>query len=356
MNNVVALRPELISGHGTDYQRVTENKQAGFIVLWRSLFEQGWSTNVYRLAAFVRLLGRAAYQDRVVRYKSKRWQLGRGQLVLNASELGRELRDTNNRPMNRSQVRRLLDGFKDEGLIDIEGTPFGSVITICNYDQYQSIDGNRHVEPVFDVDHPIESAQKGVMTDHLPVTPSVTPPGQPQPLGHVASEGDDDQPPVTPSDQPPVTTTEQPLKPSSDQEILCPDSDESEPDSSPLAFNRDDLKTASWMAKRVVQIHQQEQLPGKVPVPNLKSWATIISRMRRLDKLSHHDICMLFDWCSRDDFERANVRSPEKLRKRFAELWLKAFSGPKRREDIDDDEDMSWMNGVTIPTQHGGKR
>ncbi|MFM2476391.1 hypothetical protein [Celerinatantimonas sp. MCCC 1A17872] len=348
MSNVVALRPELIAPDASSYQRVSDNKQAGFIVLWRSLFEQGWAQNVYRLAAFVRLLGRASHQARVVRYKSKNWQLGRGQLVVNASELAQELRDTNNRPMTRSQVKRLLDGFKTEGIIEIEGTPFGSVVTICNYDQYQSAGSS--VE-LFNAEN---SVQNSVTPDQPPVTPAVTPRDQPNPLEDMGSEGNVDQPCVTPCDHPPVTTTEQPLKQSSKSKELCPDSDEPEPDNSKLNFDSDDLKTASWMAKRVIQIHQQEGLPGKVPAPNLKSWSTTIGRMRRIDKLTHHDICALFDWCCKDDFERANVRSPEKLRKRFQELWLKAFSKPQGRDDIDDDDDMSWMDGMTIPTPNGG--
>lgn len=348
MSNVVALRPELITPDTASNQRVRDNKQGGFIVLWRSLFEQDWALNVYRLAAFVRLLARASHQARVVRYKSKNWQLCRGQLVVNASELAEELRDTNNRPMTRSQVKRLLDGFKAQGMIEMEGTPFGSIVTICNYDQYQSVGAG------------IESlqadyvAQNSVTGDHLPETPTMTPHDQLHPSADKGGEDNGDQPRVTPFDQLPMATTEQPLKPSSQCKELCSDLGKPEPKNSKLNFDADDFKTAEWMAKRVVQIHQQEELPGRAPAPNLENWSTTISRMRRIDKLTHHDICTLFDWCCRDDFERANVRSPEKLRKRFQQLWLKAFSQPRDLDELDHDDDMSWMEGMTISPTYGG--
>ncbi|WP_131911897.1 hypothetical protein [Celerinatantimonas diazotrophica] len=348
MSNVVALRPELIAPDAASDQRVQDNKQGGFIVLWRSLFEQGWSVNVYRLAAFVRLLARASHQARVVRYKSKNWQLSRGQLVVNASELAQELRDTNNRPMTRAQVKRLLDGFKSQGIIEMEGTPFGSIVTICHYDQYQSAGlaiASRHADDL---------AQYSATGDHFPETAVVPPCDQPDPLGDKGAGPSGDQPCVAGCDHHPIATTEQPFKQSSQSKELGSDLGESELNNSKFNFDADDLKTAAWMAKRVVQIHQQENLPGKVPTPNLKNWSTTISRMRRIDKLTHHDICALFDWCCRDDFERANVRSPEKLRKRFSQLWLKAFSQPQALDDLDNDDDMSWMEGITISPTNGG--
>ncbi|MFM2482769.1 hypothetical protein [Celerinatantimonas sp. YJH-8] len=319
-------------------------KQAGFVVLWRSLLEQSWTSNVYRLAAFMRLLSRAAHQERRVRYKSREWSLRRGQLVVNASELGLQLRDPNHRPMSRAQVKRILDGFKAMGLITIEGTPFGSVITICDYDQWQSPSVGSGLESAAD-------ATVTALADHPVVTASDRLSDQADHKVDMASAEGVDQPEITAGDQQGVVTTEQPLQP------LDQDLDRQVSSGSSLTVDHgdaDDWRTASWMAQRVVQIHQQQALPGKLPSPNLDKWAQTISRMRRLDHLSHHDICALFDWCCRDDFERANVRSPEKLRKRFPQLWLKAFAKTQPRSDVDDDADLSWMDGLLLPIAQGG--
>lgn len=54
------------------------------------------------------------------------------------------------------------------------------------------------------------------------------------------------------------------------------------------------------------------------------AWRTEAERLRRLDGYSLDEILSVIRWCQSDDFERANVQSITKLRKRYASLRIKA--------------------------------
>lgn len=94
----------------------------------------------------------------------------------------------------------------------------------------------------------------------------------------------------------PRTTIEQPV---------CPDS------KSP------DLRTAEFIWK-----HIHEMQPTR-KAPKLNKWADTIRLMRERDGRTDEQIRALFLKCHNDDFERTNVLSPEKLRKRWDNLDLK---------------------------------
>jgi len=53
-------------------------------------------------------------------------------------------------------------------------------------------------------------------------------------------------------------------------------------------------------------------------------WATTLDKANRLDSRSWSDLRRVWDWCRDDSFERTNVLSPSKLRKRYDDLDLKS--------------------------------
>jgi Txe/YoeB family toxin of Txe-Axe toxin-antitoxin module len=57
--------------------------------------------------------------------------------------------------------------------------------------------------------------------------------------------------------------------------------------------------------------------------PNLQSWAADFEKLVRIDKREAKEIAELIKWVQRDPFERANVLSASKLRKRYSALLLK---------------------------------
>lgn len=115
------------------------------------------------------------------------------------------------------------------------------------------------------------------------------------------SEGNtcSDPPGSEPSDEPP--TTDQGSK-------------TRHPDALPLAEHlRDSIAT---------------HVPAWTPPKSLKAWTLEFDRMLRLDGQGYgippDQIRIVIDWVVRDDFERANVQSAGKLRKRFGQLHTKA--------------------------------
>jgi len=63
--------------------------------------------------------------------------------------------------------------------------------------------------------------------------------------------------------------------------------------------------------------------------PNLQTWSDDIRKMIELDKRDKKEIGELMRWVQQDEFERANVLSPSKLRTRYTSLLLK-MKNPKK--------------------------
>ena len=67
--------------------------------------------------------------------------------------------------------------------------------------------------------------------------------------------------------------------------------------------------------------------------PRFESWAIQFDFMIRLDKRAVDDIKAVIDWSQKDDFWKANILSPDKLRKKFDQLWIKMTSKPATKTD-----------------------
>ena len=57
--------------------------------------------------------------------------------------------------------------------------------------------------------------------------------------------------------------------------------------------------------------------------PNMQTWSDDIRKMMELDKRDKKEIGALMRWVQQDDFEKANVLSPSKLRSRYTALLIK---------------------------------
>lgn len=65
--------------------------------------------------------------------------------------------------------------------------------------------------------------------------------------------------------------------------------------------------------------------------PNLQKWADDADKMLRIDKRSLETVKKLIAWCQADDFEKSNVLSIAKLRKRFDSLEIKMEADGKKK-------------------------
>ena len=84
----------------------------------------------------------------------------------------------------------------------------------------------------------------------------------------------------------------------------------------------------SHQANKLASLLKSELLRNKpdsrIPTAHERSWAVTAQRMLDHDGRTYDQIEKLIRWVQSDEFELKNVRSMEKLRKRFDQLELKA--------------------------------
>lgn len=110
---------------------------------------------------------------------------------------------------------------------------------------------------------------------------------------------------------------------------------------------QDDLTAVEWIYKRV-QVNNPTQ-----NTPNWADWANTVRLMRQIDGRTHQDICLLFDWASRDEFWRNNVLSPAKLRKHWDTLAIRMINGDSKRKSDKEywqaaSDDQSWADDLGV--------
>ena len=101
-----------------------------FIKLYRKLLKWRWADDPNTFALWIRLLLLANFED-------KGWHnitVKRGQVVTSVAKLAIES------GLSKQQTRTCLDRLKDTKEIVMEATNKYTIITICNYDSYQSFE------------------------------------------------------------------------------------------------------------------------------------------------------------------------------------------------------------------------
>lgn len=73
-------------------------------------------------------------------------------------------------------------------------------------------------------------------------------------------------------------------------------------------------------------------------------WLSDMERIHRIDGRSWEQISAAIAWCQNDDFWRANILSPGKLRKQYETLRLQAMRNQKKSKFS---EALSWIGEIT---------
>lgn len=114
-----------------------ENFKKGYIALSRSVRHADWAKCAIKRTLWENLLLDASYKSRTVNFKGTEWNLSRGQLVTTREILANQI-EIGGKPVNSTIIRRVLEFFENQGMISKSGNRLGTVITIINYDAYQS--------------------------------------------------------------------------------------------------------------------------------------------------------------------------------------------------------------------------
>ena len=91
-----------------------------------------------------------------------------------------------------------------------------------------------------------------------------------------------------------------------------------------LRFDESDMATAAWMLEKIRELNKGHKKP------NLEKWANELRVTRERDHRTDQEIRDLFEWANDDDFWRANILSPAKLRKQRDTLTIQKTQGGKR--------------------------
>lgn len=104
----------------------------GWVKLHRKLFEGEIPSNPYLLSLWVWLLGNAHWAPSTILWKGKRREIPAGTVVMGISEVALLF------SVSRRTVHKWLHHLHNTGRIVLESSTRGSVVTICNWDIYQS--------------------------------------------------------------------------------------------------------------------------------------------------------------------------------------------------------------------------
>lgn len=329
---------------------VSTNRRSGYVICWRSLMAADWAKSAVKFAGWMRIISLAAYEECAVSYKGREWTLMRGQLVISTTEFGSLLRDERGRALSKQATDRLLGWFEREGMVSIQGTPWGSVITVNNYDDYQAaIMAVDAVEPASDKSAPNEQKETqlggvsvGTPTGTLTGTPTETLKAAPdmglQPTFDTPSGVSIGVSTGTTTEQE-INTLKENIKISSSKnadappdagvvesvstsvEKLRPDAAIQTP-SGKFWGTQDDLTCAEYIQGKVMVVNPTAK------IPNWAQWANEIRLMRAQDGRTHHEICSLFKWANLDPFWSTNVQCPKTLRKQWDKLQAKRNAAP----------------------------
>ena len=90
------------------------------------------------------------------------------------------------------------------------------------------------------------------------------------------------------------------------------------------------MEAARRLRDGTLRLFPKQKVPDD---KGLNKWAEIIDKMIRLDKRSENDILDVLDFALKDDFWKQNIRSADKLRKQFDNLYVKMVSGRRGQKN-----------------------
>lgn len=253
----------------------------GWIKFHRKILDNEIWQDVTAFRLFTLLLLKASHKDGV---KTRGIEVNRGQYLRAYSKLAEDLEYMEGRgykKVSKSTVERKVKKLVEASMVSVSETVSGTLFTITKYDDYQGSDDKKET---------------------INGTDSETNVGR------------------TRDDRGTNVGQEQELKNLRTKELKNKDIKNSrkqvyDEDSPPFIL-------ATFFYKQILKNDPKRRKP------NMQNWSDDIRKMIELDKRDKKEIGELMRWVQQDDFEKANVLSPSKLRTRYTSLLLK-MNNPK---------------------------
>ena len=247
----------------------------GWIKLHRCLLDKPiWScSSTEQRVILITILMLANRTEKQWEWKGKKFICRAGQFITSSTKLASIAGVT------RQNVRTALKRFRDYEFLTYESTKTGLLITIVNWDKYQSKDTETN-QPA-----------NQILTNNQP----------------------------TANQQ--LTTNKNDKNDKNDKNKDYKDRPR---------FKPEHMELAERLKKRILEHKPDARLPTV-----LNNWANTIRLMIERDKRKPERIAEIIDWCQQDTFWQSNILSADKLRAQFDKLELqKERRQPVRQNNI----------------------
>lgn len=275
-----------------------EEKNKGWIKLSRDITDHWlWSDEFSRGQAWIDLLLHASHsenQKMIIKGEVISWR--RGQQIRSIKTLEKSW------GWSRSKVNRFLELLEKDGMIERKGGHLTTIISICNYDSFQGFQTSVDTSVDLTVGHQSDisrATNKNVKKENNVIKDLST----------------DGEPPAKKDKK----------------------------------FNPDDVKLAEWFYEGLLELNPQHKKPNF----ETAGWADAIRLMREQDKRTYDQIAELYQWVHKDDFWKAQILSPKKLREKWDALWIKKQNPMQGHRDINT---IDWATPLVEKIRSGKKR
>lgn len=259
---------------------------AGWISLHRKMIDNPIYSNAFMLKLWIHCLLKATHTEHNQLVGNQMVKLEPGQFVTGRNVLFEEF----NKGAKKEEIIsdrtlwRWIKNFEEWEMLSIKSTTKYSVVTVINWNEHQQHDQRVSNSRPTDVQQ--MSNERPTDVQHVSTNNNVN---------NVNNDNKDNN-----------------IKPSRQKRVFDKDSDE--------------MKLVEFFIQEI------RKNSSDFKDPNLQTWCDEFRKIIDLDKRDKGEVSKLIRWVQADDFEKANVLSPSKLRKRYDALKIKMLNPPKQKQ------------------------
>lgn len=250
----------------------------------RDIFANPIWNDIPKFRIFFYIVGNAVFSNNGVRIGGLTLQ--RGQFLRSYRNLQTDLEYIENRAVKKyslSLIKRKVDQLVKEERLKIEDTELGTLFTVVNYALYQCLDNYKS-------NNENEERTEREQSENSNGTPTEQ------------SENNNKN----------VKNDKNDKKNKRHKQVY---------DESSIYY-----QLAVFFFERILENNPEHK------EPNLQTWSGEVRKMIELDKRTEEQVRYLMKWVQEDDFEKVNVLSPVKLRKRFDGLVMKVKQQKEKKQ------------------------